>query len=617
MQRYTQKIASVALIASFIPLSLPGGIPAIDSFRDNARDEIRTVRTERGHRAVEDEIIVQYKGERTFRVEQLPRGKSLKDAQIEFESRGDVVYAEPNYIAEAFMVPNDPYYSYQWNFPKIGMESAWDLGTGAGVTVAVIDTGVAYETYTQDLRKYYLAPDLAGTTFVPGYDFVNNDSHPNDDHGHGTHVTGTIAGTTNDNYGVAGIAFGAKIMPIKVLDRRGSGTYSAIANGIRFAADNGAAVINMSLGGSASSATMASAVQYAYDKGVTIVAASGNDGAGSVSYPAAYDDYVLAVGATRFDNTKAPYSNWGTSLDLVAPGGDASVDQNGDGYGDGILQQTFSGTNYGAFGYYFFQGTSMASPHVAGVAALVIAKGNATTPTDVRTALESSADDLGVAGRDTIYGYGLVDPVGALSWIGGPPPPPPVFACSDGIDNDGDTFTDYPSDPGCTDATDSDEVDPPPPPPPPSEVEVFYDSFEVSEWNGLWTEDSQNDWFRSTQRATNGSRSAEVDGTANNASITSILVHLAGKSNATVTFDWFIESGLDSGEYLAFDISTNGGSSWTEYAQLRGNVDTENVWHSDSFEVSSTSSVVLRFRGTMSGSTEDANVDNVVVVAHD
>ncbi|MBN1766242.1 MAG: hypothetical protein JW860_13360 [Sedimentisphaerales bacterium] len=147
--------------------------------------------------------------------------------------------------------------------------------------------------------------------------------------------------------------------------------------------------------------------------------------------------------------------------------------------------------------------------------------------------------------------------------------------------------------------------------------EVFADSFEISEWNGLWTEDSQNDWFRSTQRAIDGSRSAEVDGSASDAALTSILIDLQGCSNATVTFSWFIERGLDSGEYLAFDVSTNGGSIWTERARLRGNVDAENTWHNPSIDVTGISSgnLRIRFRGTMSGSNEDADVDDVSVVA--
>ena len=158
-----------------------------------------------------------------------------------------VEYAEPNHIAYAYWTPNDTYYYLQWHLPQIKMPSAWDIEQGGdpGVIVAVVDTGVAYENY----GLYQQAPDLAGTNFVSGYDFVNDDSHPNDDDGHGTHVTGTIAQTTNNGLGVAGIAFDCSIMPVKVLGADGSGTYQQIADGVYYAVDNGAMVINCSLGG--------------------------------------------------------------------------------------------------------------------------------------------------------------------------------------------------------------------------------------------------------------------------------------------------------------------------------------------------------------------------------
>lgn len=367
---------------------------------------------------VADEVIVKFKGDsKPFRVVKLSPGKSVKEAEQEFEGDPQVVYAEPNYIARAFMTPNDPYYPLQWHLQNpvyggINMEAAWNVSTGLGVKVAVIDTGVAYENY----GIYKKAPDLACTAFVPGYDFVNNDTHPNDDNNHGTHVTGTIAQCTNNNLGVAGVAFGASIMPVKVLDRNGSGTYAWVANGIIWATNNGAKVINLSLGGPAYSLTLEKAVKYAYDNGVTVVAAAGNDGTNVISYPAAHDAYVIAVGATRYDETKAYYSNYGASLDIVAPGGDTRVDQNGDGYGDGVLQQTFRRGKPGNFGYWFFQGTSMAAPHAAGVAALVIANG-VTGPDNVRTALQTTAEDLGVPGWDDTYGWGLVNVVAALTYV--------------------------------------------------------------------------------------------------------------------------------------------------------------------------------------------------------
>lgn len=378
---------------------------------------------------VQDEIIVKFKGDiEPFRVIKVPEG-TVGEKIKEYLKKVDIEYAEPNYIAYALWVPNDPYYKYQWHLDNpiyggIQMEEAWNISTGnTSVIVAIIDTGVAYENYRESWwKRYYQAPDLVNTCFVPGYDFVYNDNHPNDDNSHGTHVAGTVAQSTNNGVGVAGVAFNSCLMPVKVLDRYGSGTYANVAKGIRFAADNGAKVINLSLGGSDSSTTLKEAIAYAYSKGATIVAAAGNDGSSNIVYPAAYNDYAIAVGATRYDQTLAYYSNYGPSLDLVAPGGDLNVDQNGDGYKDGVLQNTFSPNtkNTSDFGYWFFQGTSMAAPHVSGVAALVIANGNASTPDEVRAALQETAEDLGATGFDEIYGWGLIDSFAALNWAAGP-----------------------------------------------------------------------------------------------------------------------------------------------------------------------------------------------------
>jgi serine protease len=360
-----------------------------------------------------------------FRQLRIPTDKTVEEMVAAFSSRSDVEYAEPNYIAHAFLTPNDPYYPYQWHMPLINMPTAWDQTTGIpGVVVAVVDCGVAYENY----GVYYQAPDLAGTTFVPGYDFINNDAHPNDDCAHGTHVAGTIAQTTNNNLGVTGVAFNCSIMPVKVLDASGSGTYTAIANGVTFAADNGAEVINMSLGGAFTSTILQDAVIYAYNKGVTIVCAAGNAGTSAPQYPAAYTQ-CISVSAVRYDKTYTDYTSYGTTIDICAPGGDVSIDQSGDGYVDGVLQQTHDGTNYGTFAYYFYEGTSMASPHVAGVAALLISKAGGTmTPDAVRAALQNTAMDLGTVGWDQYYGYGLVDANAALQSISTTNPPVAAFS---------------------------------------------------------------------------------------------------------------------------------------------------------------------------------------------
>ncbi|KKU82789.1 MAG: hypothetical protein UY09_C0005G0021 [Parcubacteria group bacterium GW2011_GWA2_47_8] len=376
-----------------------------------------------------NEIMVKLKDRhraQVLRLEQLTVSQALTAAL----QNPEIEYAEPNYKAFALSTATDPYYTYQWNFTtvnSINVEPAWDLTHGEGVTVAVIDTGVAYENYGTQFRQ---ANDLANTTFVAGYDFVGNDTHPNDDEGHGTHVAGTIAQSTNNGIGVAGVAYGARIMPVKVLDANGSGNYGDIVDGIYYAVDNGANVINMSLGGTADSRALRDAVQYAYNNGVTVVAAAGNSGANSLLYPARYTDYVIAVGATRYDGQKAPYSNYGTGLAMVAPGGDITVDQNRDGYGDGILQQTLA-NNTRSFGYYFYQGTSMASPHVAAAAALVRSVGVSDAAT-VRSILQSTAQDRGASGYDTTYGWGLIDAGAAVTEAktlvdqgGGDPAPEP------------------------------------------------------------------------------------------------------------------------------------------------------------------------------------------------
>lgn len=287
---------------------------------------------------------------------------------------------------------------------------------------------------TWETTVYQQAPDLAGINVwvnsgeipsnnidddsngqiddINGWDFINSDAHSNDDGSHGTHVAGTIIQTTNNNLGVAGVAFNTTIMPIKVLGAGGSGTHQQVADGIHYAVDNGAKIISMSLGGSAST-ILENAVAYAYNNGVTVVAACGNSNISTCDYPAAYDSYVIAVGATQYDETKAPYSSFGKSLDIMAPGGNTGVDQNNDGFADGVLQQTFSDTPID-WAYWFFQGTSMATPHVAGVAALLLAEDSALTPDEVRNALESTAEDLGTPGKDSTFGWGLVDAAAAL-----------------------------------------------------------------------------------------------------------------------------------------------------------------------------------------------------------
>jgi serine protease len=306
--------------------------------------------------------------------------------------------------------PNDPRYGEQWHLRQIGMPQAWKLAQGNGVIVAVLDTGVAYENY----KQFHQLPDLTGIAFVDGYNFIDNTPHANDDHGHGSHVTGTIAQATNNGIGVAGVALNVKIMPIKVLSKQGSGSIAGIADGIRFAADHGAKVINMSLGGPFPSRELKKAVEYAHDKGVVVVCAAGNESRNKVGYPAAYPG-AIAVSATQDDEDITFYSNTGKDIDIAGPGGNTrSADGGRNNTRGGVLQNTIVIGDPTKDDYFAFMGTSMASPHVAGVAALVVGEG-VTNPDQVEKILKDSArkpqNKKFTAER---YGAGIVDAPAAI-----------------------------------------------------------------------------------------------------------------------------------------------------------------------------------------------------------
>jgi len=345
----------------------------------------------------------------------LPAGKSGEAlAQFLQELTDDALieYAEPNYLYEAYGKPNDPMYDKQWNMQMIKIEDAWKYADGDGAIVAVIDTGVASEDYKDSKGQYHRVPDLAQTKFVNGYDFVDDDEHANDDNGHGTHVAGTIAQSTNNKIGVVGIAPNAKIMPLRVLNKQGYGNIADIAEAIRFAADHGANVINMSLGGGGESKLMKDAVAYAHKKGVTVVCAAGNERRSGVSYPAAYP-FAIGVSSVGPTGELAPYSNYGSGTDIAAPGGDTSANRE-----HGILQNTIGRMKPTEDGYEFFQGTSMASPHVAGVAALIVSSG-VKDPDKVEKALLSSATKKNDASK---YGAGILNAAAAVKAARGETP---------------------------------------------------------------------------------------------------------------------------------------------------------------------------------------------------
>ncbi|NOZ52858.1 MAG: S8 family serine peptidase [Gammaproteobacteria bacterium] len=346
--------------------------------------------------------------------------------------RDDIKSARPNYIRRALLEPNDEFYTFQWHYPQINLPQAWDVETGRGdVVVAVIDTGVLLDH-----------PDLQGQ-LVAGYDFIRNaasaadgdgiDNNP-DDVGddangnssfHGTHVSGTIAAAANNGVGVAGIAWGSKIMPLRALGRFGGTDYD-IEQAVRYAAQlpndsntippQKADVINLSLGGPTNSTIAPTAFRQARAAGVIIIAAAGNNASSGVSYPASLDG-VVSVSAVGINQNLASYSNFGATIDISSPGGEFT-DLNGDGFIDGVLSTAGSDAEgVIRFGYAFYQGTSMAAPHVAGVAALMKSINPQLSPADFDELLVSGAitKDIGQRGRDDLFGYGLVDAYKAVN----------------------------------------------------------------------------------------------------------------------------------------------------------------------------------------------------------
>jgi len=300
------------------------------------------------------------------------RAKEVLDA---YNRTPGVVYAEPNYRVQAFFIPNDPLFPEQWNLQAIHAPEAWDLSCGDSATIAIVDTGV---------RPNH--PDLRDK-LVAGYDFVNNDNEPWDDNGHGTIVALVAAATPNNRVGIAGVGCNAKVMPVKALNALGSGTHSWVASAIVWAASHGADVINLSLGGPFSSRTLSEAVEYAWNQGVVLVAAAGNEGSGTMTYPAAYPA-VMAATAVTSERERLPFSNHGQYISVAAPGA-------------GIITESS--------GVVSWAGTSLAAAHVAGVAALVASYDLSLQNARVRTIIEQTADDLGEPGWDPYFGHGLIN----------------------------------------------------------------------------------------------------------------------------------------------------------------------------------------------------------------
>ena len=379
-------------------------------------------------------------------------------------ARPDVECAQPNYLRQALFVPDDPLFNLQWNMMQIGLERAWDVSPAAGdsVTVAVIDSGLAFQDTAIEFQAgaftlrgldfpalgavtvpFAAASDLvAPGRIVAPFDFVWMDEFPVDMSGHGSHVTGTLGQLTNNGSGVAGVAFNVRIMPLKVLADEWDFIFGAspvccgatdadVAAAIRYAEQFGADVINLSLGGPDPSPAIDAAIEFVVSQGLFVAIAGGNSfpEGNSTTWPAAAAESIdgaMAVGAVDRFSRRAFYSNTGSYVEIVAPGGD----QRTDGF-DGVVQQTldpefaltfilspaqFRAPRFDVLSFVFVQGTSMAAPHVAGLGALLMAQG-VRNPAAVEAGIKATATDLGARGRDEEFGAGIDQRRGGGSWF--------------------------------------------------------------------------------------------------------------------------------------------------------------------------------------------------------
>ncbi len=380
-------------------------------------------------------------------LEEVEALRSTVAAGFALRAGGELRDVAPNHWHQAQQTtPNDPFFNLQWHYTQIQLPAAWGITTGSNdVIVAVLDTGSSNH------------PDLAGR-FIAGYDFISSAANAGDGGGidpdptdvgdgnglqpssfHGTHVAGTIGALTNNGSGVAGVTWSTRIMPLRVLGLQG-GTDFDIGNAVRFAArlannsntlpPERAHILNLSLGGPGSSQAMQDTYTAARNQGVTIFAAAGNNNNSIPFFPSAYAG-VISVSAVDFLGNKAPYSNFHSTVDIAAPGGSVAVDQNGDGYADGVLSTKINDAVAPAQAVFAFeQGTSMAAPHAAGVAALMLAVDPSLTPTQVQTILQDTASDLGAPGKDPIFGHGLINAHAAVLAASGGGGGPPQLALS-------------------------------------------------------------------------------------------------------------------------------------------------------------------------------------------
>lgn len=449
-----------------------------------------------------------------------PDSKAAEKIFNALKANPNVVYAEPNYIYTVNWTPNDPGVSQQWAWGKIQAYEAWDVTKGSSTTViAIVDTGIQ--------RTH---PDL-DAKIVAGYDFVENDTAPDDGNGHGTHVAGTSAAETNNATGGAGTCPECKLMPVRVLDNNGSGTLENVANGIIWAADNGAKVINMSLGATSGATTLQNAVDYAWNKGVFLACAAGNAGTSAAHYPAYYSN-CFAVASTTSTDAKSSFSTYGTWVEVAAPGSD--------------IYSTWTGS-----GYNTISGTSMATPHVAGLAGLLASQG--LTNAQIRDRIMTTADQI--SGTGTYWTGGRINAYRAVT--GGSEPPPP------------------------------------PPPPPPGGNVIANGDFESG--NTSWTQSSTGGYeIVDSYKPHGGSYSAWMGGYNNGTDKLSQTVTIP--SNGTLTYWWYMTS--SEGTTTAYDYLRvrlyNSGGTLVATLKTRSNKDARGAWYQDTISVASYAGQSLR-----------------------
>jgi subtilisin family serine protease len=344
----------------------------------------------------------------------IPEETTVEEAVSAFGRNPDIEYAEPNFIYRIALTPNDRYFEYQYALSNRGQHIGWVPGSPQGKPSADIKAPAAWEETKGkdtivigilDTGVDLLHPDLKNKIKNSGRDFYNDDFDATDDHGHGTMVAGIAAAETNNDEGIAGVAWNCKILPVKVMSSFGSGTEGTVSQGIIWAADSGAHVLNLSWGAQAAGQTLRDALKYAYEKNVTLIAASGNDNA-AVYYPAAYDSYVLAVAATDYNDQRAFFSNFGPEIDVAAPGEKI------------LTTYPLALTPPGFFPYtHDAWGTSMSCAHVSGLAALIKSIKPWLKPGELMDILRYSADDVNALlykGKDDFLGYGRINMEKAL-----------------------------------------------------------------------------------------------------------------------------------------------------------------------------------------------------------